>query len=308
MKRCILILITLSIYFLKLNKCINVGKGRYNPIDDNFDINDHERVSKLIQTSPSTFKYKAQQKYKGIPIFGASLVFEQGKDNLANPIFGKWYNKQQLSQKITSTQPKISKDEALQYVLDSLSITKDNLYGNIDINLYIYHFQHEPYLAYIIKLSYTKPNDISSHYQPMIILNANNGDILMIHDNKKNFLDACGDGGNPKVGKVEYCGSTAFKINSAKNPILANHYVQVYSNANNQVSNKAHSFLIQAVLNTSSGSYDINDTIANEGYCAACDVFNFANFIFDLFTEYMDTFPVADKHIPLKAYVHVGMF
>lgn len=305
-------MVLLSLYLLETDS-INVRKGIFNPIDESFDINDHERISEFIPTAQSTFKYRTQQKYQGIPIFGAKLVFEQDNDKMepsslendfVQPVFGKYVNKQQLSNKIPSVQPQLSKDEALKYALDSISITEDKLYGNVDINLYIYFVHQDPYLSYIVKLSY---HDDISIYQPMIIVNANNGDILNTYDNKKNFLDACGDGGNPKFGKVRYCGSKAFKINDGVNPVLANHYVQVYSNDNEDVFNKAQSFLIPASLNSTSGDYNIDDGVANEGYCAACDAFEFSNFVFDIFQTYLGENPVADKHIPLKAYVHVGM-
>ena len=306
-----------------LNECINIRQGLFNPTIDRkdgsslLDLSDHIRTTNFIQTSSSSkFKYKTQQIYQGIPIFGASLVFETDIDDditttkKRKPIFGKWHNKKDIENQIDSIQPQLSKNEALEITLNTMNITKKNLYGNIDIKLYIYHYKQKPFLSYIIKFSYIiNSNDSSSSiYQPMIILNANTGDIFEIYDNKKNFITACGDGGNEKIGKVRYCGSNAFKINdNNNNPILANHYIQVYSNNNNDYSDNSQSFLITCSLNKTSGDYIIDDTETNYGYCPSCDLFEFANFVFNLYITYMGTIPIKDEHIPLKAYVHVGM-
>ena len=78
---------------------------------------------------------------------------------------------------IELTTPEISQENALEIALNTLGINAKDVYGEPQIKLYIYYHQSKPYLSYIVKLNYVDQKKVTVH-NPIIIINANNGDVL----------------------------------------------------------------------------------------------------------------------------------
>ena len=140
-------------------------------------------------------------------------------------------------------------------------------------------------------------------------------------NNAKHF-NACGPGGNPKIGKYEYCSGnkSALLINDVAKLVMANDYIEIYDNKHNESPDTNNADLI-GCTKSSDGSYcKVNDPGINEGYCVACDVFKFANVAFEMYQEIyvnwdllanLGSFfipePFDDKFLPFKAYIHIGI-
>eukprot|EP01083_Nonionella_stella_P025868 71216_1 len=307
-KVALIVLLISLLEFAFVGATINVREGLAAPFgrDEVLDSTNHQRISKLYKTSSSRYRYKTQQQHNGIPIFGAHLVFEQRAidSSVATPVFGTWYPQTHLNN--INRNPQISSLEALQIALDSSNITSHS-HNNSRTVLYLFP-NHEDtpqkdtfYLAYLVQLSSISTN---------VIVDAHSGEVHESYPSKKGFISACGTGGNDKIGKVSYCGANAFSINDANThhrPILANHWVQMYDNLNKDYWDKSSASLMRCSSDPATGYYTVTDRLSNGGYCTGCDVFAFTNFIFDMFSQFMDTLPVRDEHIPLKAYVHVGV-
>ena len=276
-------------------------------LDDNQILNVHDTRKSDSNGIQSKRRFKTQQKYRGLPIFGASLVIEQEQSRM-KPIFGKWFDKRKIARYVTSITPMISESQAIDYTLYALNITQTDLYVPIAPELYIYHQDDIPVLAYITR-------DIEyQDMKGMVILNANTGDIIAVYTEQHNVKEACGTGGNGRIGQLNYCSDNSLPdllILDNTPLILESERIRVYDNNNNPSTTLVTNNPIQCILQSSDNSKcDINDNGVNGAYCAACDVFAFGDNTFDMYENWMDTplgqYPVTANLIPLNIYVHIG--
>eukprot|EP01084_Bolivina_argentea_P081132 146936_1 len=77
-------------------KHLQIISNQFNSNTINIDFTQYNKVNNnILRTTAKTIKYKLQQHFHGIPIFGATLVIEQDNNNdIKHPIFGKYYNKE----------------------------------------------------------------------------------------------------------------------------------------------------------------------------------------------------------------------
>eukprot|EP01083_Nonionella_stella_P287868 979973_1 len=286
------------------------------------NLSQNEILGEPFKTSQNVLKYKTQQKYRGIPIFGATLVIDQ---NNHIPIYGKWYDESDIEKLVPFTEPKINKEEIEQIALDSLDITAKNMnsYTNVDSELYIYYYKSHPYLCWIIRFAYNniinneKENKNEMH-NPMFIINAINGEIYQIYDESYSLkIEACGEGGNQgKLGRYQYCMDKPplfINHNPDSAPVLENDIIQIYDNYNNIYNDHSAATKITcsnlriSPINSTYQRCDIDDIFTNGAYCPACDVYAYANAAFDMFGLWTNAlYPISPSFIPMKIYIHVG--
>ena len=302
----ILILYTI-LYLCAVNHARFAHNGNYIDANNRLDVDDNEQTSVRYQRSTKNNRYKTQQKYKGIPIFGANVIIEidnTSSQNTERAVFGKWHHKTDIDKQIEDVDPKKSSEDAMKIAMNILNLKLSDLYGNNMTELHIYHDEFEYHLTWIIRFSY-KNKQNGYIYQHMAIINANNGNIIESFDDTKQF-DACGSGGNLKVGKTEYCGESALKINDVKKLFLANHYVQVYNSNNNDHSHTKEAKLISCTEARDRSHCVVDDKGVNGAFGAACDAFQFVNVAFQMYLDWMQQLPINTTLLPLKVYVHVG--
>eukprot|EP01084_Bolivina_argentea_P004542 8640_1 len=274
-----------------------------------FDLTENQNIVEIpasIQTQKRYFK--TQQYHRGLPIYGATLVIEQNELQNKKPIFGNWFNPQNILQCVPTINATITIFQALQIIFNTLNITSNDIYRNISTDLQIYFTDHsdtECFLTYIIKFIYkdiTRPNDI---FQPLIIFEAlNHHKILKLHNQPQNLL-ACGEGGNAKMGQHEYCvNKPGVTINSATNPVLRNADIEIYDNENNAWNNQV-SVPIITCSKTSSTKCTVNEGTVNGAYGVAMDVYAYAVNTWTMFNQWMDEAPILYPK-PFPIYVHVG--
>eukprot|EP01084_Bolivina_argentea_P038208 70648_1 len=291
----------------------HIQKDDTNLDSSNIDMQDNEAYGEIFETAKLHYRYKTQQMYKSIPIFGASLVIEEDPHDLSNkiPIFGKWYDKHHIEQVITSVYPKLNENEVLNIALHELNIELNDLYGDIISKLYIYFDNNKPYLSYILKFAYVAPNQSTGMHQSTIIMNANSGYIFKKYDQMYNIINACGDSGNYKTGLHHYCqDKPALIINDNINPVLANDVIEVYDYHNASIEDivyeRANFTSITCSL-SSSTTCNIDDILTNGAYCPSCDAFAFGNIVFDLFSAWTNsTYPIKEEFIPMKFYTDIN--
>eukprot|EP01084_Bolivina_argentea_P044628 82112_1 len=268
-------------------------------LENNAAIGDH------FETSQFHLKYKTQQKYKNIPIFGATLVVEEDQDKTI-PISGRWYDINDIDQLVSTTDPQFNEYQAFQIALDGLNINSNNVYSNSPSKLNIYYHHSFPYLSWIVKFSYINPQKQDEVHHPIIVINALTGNILQIFDQSYNVIEACGDGGNGATGIYKYCvDKPSLFINDNTNPVLENDIIQIYENHGNSYYD--HSQATKVTCSGSTHPLYVDDGYTNGAFCPACDLFSFANVVFEMFDEWSNaTYPISDAFIPMKLYVHVG--
>eukprot|EP01084_Bolivina_argentea_P285165 488952_1 len=308
-----LIVVIVIIAHVTVSKFVGFSSDFINKREIN--LKDNQRVGDVFETAQFALRYKTQQMYKGIPIYGATIVVEEDQyDMHITPISGKWYDKSDIEQLVPIIDPQITKDEAFDISVTALDINENeltlNMYSNIHSDLYIYHVKHVPYLSWITKFSYVKSYRI---YRAMVIIDALNGNIIQTFNDEYNAIEACGNGGNGKTGEYKYCSDKpGLLINDNTLPVLENDLIQVYDGSSLYRSN--NSFLITC----SDLTYSVNDTYPRcyiddpqitGGYCAACDAYYFANVAFQMFNEWTNaTYPILPELIPLEIYVHTWFY
>ena len=185
-----------------------------------------------LEAATSTLKYKTQQHFEGIPIFGASLVIEENIHSLRRrPIFGHWYDPKDIAQHIPDTTPSIANASAIDIALDALSITEHDLFAPITAKLWIYYVDSTPTLSWILR-----PIDYGLDASAMVVVDAITedarsvyNDTLSVHHSHhhRSHVEACGVGGNTKIGRFEYCTPIS---EDESDWILKNDRVIVYDN------------------------------------------------------------------------------
>ena len=159
-----------------------------NEVISSFDVNDG---------MSRRHRFKTRQLFRGIPIFGASLVMEESSAGGLSAINGKWFDKQKIAQSLPTTSPTLSTQEVLDIVYDVLSITEQDLPGFVAPELYIYFVGEAPYLSYFVNHVEYVNGDIP--YSAMFIVDAHTGDILRMSNNQMSVLEACGTGVNYSI-------------------------------------------------------------------------------------------------------------
>eukprot|EP01084_Bolivina_argentea_P005081 9610_1 len=272
-----------AIIRLNYSKFIDNNPHQFDLSEREINLEQNEILGEGFEILGET-RYKTQQKYNNVPIFGATLIVQQDPSNPKKtiPISGKWYDKTDIDKLVPTTVPEFNEDKAYQIALKKININSDHVYSQSASKLYIYYHNSFPYLSWIVKFSYFKNKEV---HHPMVIINALNGDTLQTYDQAYNAIEACGTGGNTKTGTYPMCEL----INSNNNPVLENDVIQIYENHGRSWSDHTYATKVTCSnLRTPDNitQCDIDDVMSNGAYCPACDVYLFANVVFDMFDEW----------------------
>eukprot|EP01084_Bolivina_argentea_P111199 198487_1 len=264
-----------------------------------FDINQFKKADNRFRKSRSgKQRYRTKQFYNGIPVFGTSMVIEENDQNgEQSPILGKYYDKTDIESSIVDINPTITEQEAFNLALQATPGISYEI-KRYKAELYVYHYQNEPVLCWFISFS-----------TQIVIVNAYDGTILAQQTRARDLesIKACGNGGNGKIGKQEYC----MEINEI--PFLENSYIKIMDNKNHNERDFAAAIPVECeYINTiDSSGMNVNKCIiedlqVNGGYCVACDVYRNLNYVFEIFNEWLDgTIPIKEEYLPLPVYIHV---
>eukprot|EP01084_Bolivina_argentea_P287341 493048_1 len=277
------------------------------------------RQINTFKSATGKTKYKKQQQYKDIDIYGATMVIEES-NNILTPILGRYFEPSNIKSDINdNVTPLISETEALQTAIQHYIPNGDatDLFGyewgesvlttTIDLNIYknendgINKFT----LSYIIEFSY-QDTETENVYRPFTVLNAKTGNILytfapMIDQGQEH---AWGTGGNAKTGPERH---GPMEIDAS--PDVKNTRVEVYAypliGSNNPT-------LGQCIYETPS-ICEIQDVEINTAPNALADAYMWANIVFNLYDDWgprnengQPIPPLAPNNLPLKFYVHYG--
>ena len=79
------------------------------------NVNQYKQLHNKFTSTSGTIKYKAQQQYKNVDIFGATMVIQEDESNNLSPLSGSYYQTDIISSDFNDdVTPSISKEEALQ--------------------------------------------------------------------------------------------------------------------------------------------------------------------------------------------------
>eukprot|EP01084_Bolivina_argentea_P132756 234273_1 len=274
-----------------------LGRGR------GFNMREFKRLNrKFRRTKEGRIRYKKKQFYKDIPIFDATIVVEQDNDGNESPILGKYYTKTEIEKYVANTTPLITKEMAVNIALGLFKTDSNIDYDSYKTELYIYKHRNHAHLVWFVNIP-----------DKRVIIDASNGYILTTHDLLINF-EACGEGGNEKIGKYEYCeDKQPLQIDS--NPdldglyILNNSRLTIFNNLGNPKSDFSQSQPVECEPINDGKQCQIIDSEANGAYCVACDVFYQLNIAFNIYDEWLDgSLPVNEEYLPLRVYIHVTDF
>ncbi|WP_226470334.1 M4 family metallopeptidase [Luteimonas panaciterrae] len=148
--------------------------------------------------------HRYQQTYQGIPIYGEQIVVsEDGKGNARN-LFGTRITG--LESEITSTASKLSRTQALN-LGKSIALGQQLLASRIEreesTKMIYVDDNGRAHLAYVVTF-FADSAQGGKPTRPVIILDANSGQVLHRYENLQHALIGTGPGGNQKTGQYEY--------------------------------------------------------------------------------------------------------
>ncbi len=280
-----------------------IDGSRLDSID--IDLDSYKQIGNKFETESGSLIYRAQQQYKGVDIFGATLVISDN-DGLA-AVTGQYYEASIISDNINDDiTPLITEHEALQksitHYIPNGNIT--SLYGykwddisiSNDLNIYRHNDDDEWTLSYVVEFNYLdiaeKTDDI---YRPFTAINAKTGDIVYTFRPILAADKAWGTGGNEKIGMITH---DPKPIKQA--PDVYNDEIAVYDD------NKGSPKLGQCKQTES--VCEIDDYLINTAPNCLADAFKYAHSTFDLYKEWgpykwnqdIDPYPVHKQYLPLK--------
>ena len=279
------------------------------------NVNQYKQVGhKFISTSGT--KYKAQQQYKGVDIFGATMVIaeDQNDNTKLSPISGTYYETDIISSDFDDdVTPLITEQTALQTAIKHYIPNGDetSLFGDDGgkVELTIYHNQEYGYnipftLSYIVQYPYqdTESQDVLTAF---VVVDAKLGDVIhsfatMIGANTDttqqrdctDLDEAWANGGNEKIGPIRQ-GPMCIDAR----PDVSNARVRSYDYISAGQQN-----LAQCETTETSAFCEVQDYVINGGYNSLGDGFEYGNVVFDLYDAWgpPELGPLAPQHLPLR--------
>ena len=284
------------------------------------NLDEYIKIGDSFTTINGDTKYRAQQQYKGIDIFGANLVIGYDTENniLSSQLSGTYYQTNIISSDFNDDiEPLITSDDALKIAIQHYIPNGDetDLFGysygeskkTTKNSLNIYHNKNKniPFtLSYIIEFTYAD-KESQEVLRPFVVIDAKTSDILYtfasMHGQSGSecpFDEAWATGGNEKIGEQRH---GPMCINES--PIVSNDDVEVYD----------HISLIQqniATCTQESGSAfcEVDDYFINGAYNCLGDGYKYGNIVFDLYEAWgpQGVGPLAPENMPLEFYLHYG--
>eukprot|EP01084_Bolivina_argentea_P299000 515374_1 len=274
---------------------------------DTLDLRHNQKVTKI-----KPHKFTTQQYCKGLKIFDAKLVVREDEDGIKKkPIFGNWFDPMDC-EALDSVEPTITIQEGFHIVRDELSIGwKRNSIRGYRADTWIYPTTDGFKVAFIYRFQYedlTQPDDAMTSFA--VVHAQANHEILKLTTNILQSLRACGNAGNDKIGKSEFCGTSdgdswGAWIKTQKPQTLAKGDIIIYNKKYGKWNDDSGT---PVKCNTDgNGKCDVDpyETTRNGGYGTAIDAYYNAKLTFKMYNEWMGQPPVYWPK-PFPIYVHVG--
>ncbi|MBH8605400.1 M4 family metallopeptidase [Thermoactinomyces sp. CICC 10522] len=186
-----------DIVWTYLNNKKNLFKIRDN-------VQSHFQIIKVQTDELGMTHYRVREVYKGIPVYGSDQTIHVQKNGDVASYFGQFIP--ELENKHVATKAEISREEAIRQAETALQKevgTIQEFVGQPSADLYIYPYQDQYKLTYLVKMSTVQPKPGYWFY----FIDATNGSVI----NKFNAAnDATGTGkgvlGDTKTFDVTYSG------------------------------------------------------------------------------------------------------
>ena len=148
--------------------------------------------------------YRYDQTFRGIPVFGEGVVVSEDSAGNVRTLFGNMISG--LDRDIASTKPRLSRGAALdgrqaEAGLDSRMSAYRTENEKSDLVVFV-DDNGRGHLAYAV--SYFADGANVTPTRPMILIDANSGQVLKKWENLQHALVGTGPGGNAKTGQYEY--------------------------------------------------------------------------------------------------------
>ena len=305
-------------------KSIRARRGVSDPVSDTEHIlalqdGEHLQETTRITTATGSSKGKLVETYRGLPVFGQSVVIEEIDGDLTGHISRHLVG--DINEDVAELTPSLSEDSALAvaaaYWGDTLI---EVIERSVETKLKIYVDYQEnstdtvAILTYF--LSYMKRDVEGGLSQPTFIIDANNGDVVLAYNGLASIrrrsvrfdrYDLSIVGGNEKMGKNLFS-DTLPALNMYMEDgmcYLMNEKVTIIDDRD----------WVDGMSNISSFSFpcdeSFNDSV-NGAYSPNADAFFYGSLTYDLFMEWVVTEPLTFKliivtHLPWEgpvAYWH----
>ena len=256
---------------------------------------DFKAVKEVKVANNNKTKYRMQQYYKGIPVFGYSVVSDIPQTKNFNLFVGQAvYN---LNQADDFTKPDITSDQALQLSLPKGVNLGDKSIKNPQARLKVYippqDPNHQEHLVYIT--SYFREGIGITPSRPFHIVDAHSSKILDSWDGLTTDKIGTGPGGNEKTGKYTY-GVDFPKIDITKKGDKC-----IEDSQHVTTIDLEHWHFWNSWLHEPASFMCPGDSADNQGkpYHGAYSVVNdaqyFGNAIFDMYNDWFDMSPLTIK-------------
>eukprot|EP00918_Siedleckia_nematoides_P093311 GHVU01204853.1.p1 GENE.GHVU01204853.1~~GHVU01204853.1.p1 ORF type:complete len:763 (+),score=81.87 GHVU01204853.1:70-2358(+) len=272
-------------------------------------------VDRMV-TKEGQVEVKLQERYKGLPVLGETVVLKQDWVGEYSEVYGRLVAN--LEEDLASTKPQLSKQDAFDIAVNDSGDDPSDAQFDVDKNVILEilverdNRQGKAHGLLVYKLSYLieKPG---YQIRPFYIIDANNGAVInkwdglsswrrFAHKQRKaaQYTLVEGVGGNKKAGEYHYKGDGKFpELRVKKGPdgtcLLENEDVRVinYNSTNDRMINETHKF------DCDEGNKDG----INHGYSPLNDVYYFSNVVVDMFDKWFQKKPLKDN---IVAVVHYG--
>ncbi len=252
---------------------------------------------KGVKVANNKTKYRLQQYYKGVPIFGYSVVSDSPTSKNYNSFVGLAVNN--INSDDGFTKPDITADEALQLSLPNGLKIDDSSISNKQATLHIYvpkdDPNHQEHLVYIT--SYFREGIGIKPTRPFHIIDAHSKKVLDSWDGLNTDKIGTGVGGNEKTGKYNYGPGGKYG------------YIDITKKGDKCFEDSEHVTTINldhwhfwnSWLNKAANYKCDGDSADNQGkpYHGAYSVVNdaqyFGNIIFDMYKDWFNAAPLTIK-------------
>ena len=271
-----------------------------NPNDVQINLGQYKQVGNKFTTAAGKIKYKSQQEYKGVPIFGATMVVEEEDSSTElSPVYGTYHDTQIIKDDFNDdVNPSISNDDALKIAINNYIPNGDvtDLFGyewgedTLKNELMLYQHENIFYLSYIIEFTFLDESTQNAE-RSFTAIDAKTGDIIYTFSSMIGQDDeAWGTGGNAKIGDQRH---GPMPIDGR--PDVSTERVRVYDYISSSTQNLAQCQTI--------GSFcEIQDYLVNTAPNCLADGFSYATATYDVYTDWIpgDVLPVAPQNMPLR--------
>ncbi|MFC3024719.1 M4 family metallopeptidase [Vibrio zhugei] len=241
------------------------------------------KSTKTVSVGNKT-KARVKQYYKGVEVYGHSLVADVNQQGLYANLNGKYV--QGINDDVFSVTPKLNDKQAIQTVLQDKGLETSK---RSSAKLYIWlDDSNKAHLVYLVDVLLMSPKPS----RPFTIVDAVNGQILKQWEQLAHDRQATGPGGNEKTGEYFYGTDYGYLIVS-DNCAMTNDKVETIDMQGRESGGK----IVQFSCPNSPEDY------VNGAYSPANDAHYFGNVIFDMYQDWFNTAPLTFK---LQMRVHYG--